>query len=186
MVCKTMSINRRGWKRSSGMLLSEALIAVAITSLAVLVLASFTMFSARSFSALFNYVDLNDDNRLAIDRITSDVREANRVTYFNGGQLVLEDSDGLSIVYSYSPHMRTLTRSKNGVSKVLLRDCDSLNFTIGQRNTIGGTYDVYPAATPATCKVVNVSWVCSRTIFGSKENSESVQTARIVIRRQGT
>ena len=51
---------------------------------------------------------------------------------------------------------------------------------------IGGSYDVYPAGTIATAKVIDVSWVCSRTLFGRKENTESVQTARIVIRKQGS
>jgi type II secretory pathway pseudopilin PulG len=181
-----MSIKPRTWRREAGMTLPEALIALAITGVLLVALVNFSMFSARSFSALFNYVELNDDNRLAIDHITADVREANRVIYYSTNSLTLEDSNGWPIVYSYSPNTRTLTRSQNGVIKVVLHDCDSLNFTIGQRNTVGGTYDVYPAATPLTCKVVNVSWVCSRTILGSRQNSESVQTARIVIRRQGT
>ena len=57
---------------------------------------------------------------------------------------------------------------------------------LGQRNPVGGSYDIYPAATAATAKVINVSWMCSRKIFGIKEDTESVQTARIVIRKQGT
>jgi hypothetical protein len=48
-----------------------------------------------------------------------------------------------------------------------------------------GSYDVYPAASAATAKVVNVSWICSRQIMNGMENTESVQTARIVIRKQG-
>jgi len=98
----------------------------------------------------------------------------------------LEDSDGVALSYAYDATARTLTRAKSGVSRILLKQCDRLNFSIGQRNAVGGSYDVYPAATPATCKVVNVSWICSRTIFGIKNNTESVQTARIVIRKQGT
>ena len=35
---------------------------------------------------------------------------------------------------------------------------------------------------PAICKLVSVSWRCSRTILGQKVNTESVQTAKIVIR----
>ena len=186
MDCRTTSTKGRSRQHCAGTLLAEAMIAIGVTAILVLVLVSFTMFSGRSFAALFNYVDLNDANRIAMDVITRDVRQANRVTAHTSTQITLEDTDGLSIVYSYSPNLRTLTRSKNGASRVILRDCDRLTFAIGQRNTVGGSYDVYPAATPATCKVVNVSWVCSRTIFGNKENSESVQTARIVIRKQGT
>jgi hypothetical protein len=78
-----------------------------------------------------------------------------------------------------------LTRTRNGVVKALLSGCDSLSFTIAQRNPVNGSYDVYPAATATTAKVVNVSWNCSRTVLGFKANTENVQTARIVIRRQG-
>lgn len=183
MVCKITSTKPR---RAAGVFLAEALIAVGITGMLVLVMVNFTMFSGRSFAALFNYVDLNDVNRVAIDRVTQDVRQANRVTYATTNRLTLEDYDGASVVYDYSPTRRTLTRSKNGVSKVILTNCDMLSFSLGQRNTLYGSYDVYPAATADTCKVVNVKWVCSRTIFGNKENSESVQTARIVIRKQGS
>lgn len=172
--------------RASGVALPEAVIAIAITAMVVLALVSFTMFSSRCFAALFNYVELNDENRVAMDRITSDVRQANRVVDYTSTRFVLEDHDGSTVVYIYSPDLMTLSRSQNGVSKVLLRGCENFKVTICQRNPIGGTYNVYPAATPATCKVVNVSWVCARSIFGNKENSESVQTARIVIRRQGT
>jgi hypothetical protein len=135
---------------------------------------------------MFNYVDLDDANRIAVDRITRDVRQSNKVTAYTTNSLTLQDSDGLPIVYSYSPDTRTLTRTKSGLTSVILHDCDTLGFSLGQRNPVGGSYDIYPAATPATCKVVNVSWICTRTIFGKKSNSESVQTARIVIRKQGT
>jgi len=55
-----------------------------------------------------------------------------------------------------------------------------------QRNPIDGSLEVYDAASFDVAKVIDVSWVCSRTIFGRKENTESVQTARIVIRKQGS
>jgi hypothetical protein len=32
--------------------------------------------------------------------------------------------------------------------------------------------------------LIEVSWICSRQIFGKKVNTESVQTAKIVIRKQ--
>jgi hypothetical protein len=34
--------------------------------------------------------------------------------------------------------------------------------------------------------VVDVTWKCSRTILGVQANTEAVQTAKIVIRKQGT
>ena len=78
-----------------------------------------------------------------------------------------------------------MTRTKAGANKRLLTGCDALTFTIAQRTPKDGSYEVYPAATPATAKVVNVSWNCSRLVLGRKANTENVQTARIVIRKQG-
>jgi len=176
-----------------GFVLSEILVVMGISTILILAITAFTMFTGRSFAAIFNYVDLDDANRVAMDQLSSDIRQANRVTAFttNGYSLTLEtpdDAGGVSSLnYAYDPTARTLTRSLNSASKVILRDCDTLNFDIRQRNPIAGSYDVYPVATTiSTAKVIDVSWVCSRTIFGRKENTESVQTARIVIRKQGS
>lgn len=182
MDCRTTSTE----KRRAGSVLPEAIIAVGVTGILVVTLCAFTFFTGKSFAALFNYVDLDDVNRIAMDTLTRDVRQSNRVTGATTNTLTLEDADGSSIVYTYSPTAKTLTRNKNGVSKVVLTECSKLSFNLGQRNTSTGGYDVYPAATPTTCKVVNVSWMCSRSIFGRAENTESVQTARIVIRKQST
>jgi YD repeat-containing protein len=170
----------------AGFSLTEMLFAMGITTLLVLVVVSFTMFSNRSFVTLSNYVELDDANRLAMDQLTRDLRQCNRITSATSTVLTVEDSDGFSLTYTYDPAARTLTRTQGGAVKVLLTQCDSLSFTLGQRNPVGGSYDVYPAATAATAKLVNVSWVCSRKILGVKANTESVQTARIVIRKQGT
>jgi hypothetical protein len=169
-----------------GFALTEMLFAMGITVLLVLVVCAFALFSARSFATLTNYVELDDANRLGMDQLTRDLRQCNRITGATATTLDLEDADGFTISYLYSPTAGTLTRTKAGVAKVILTECDALSFSLGQRNPVGGSYDVYPAATAATAKLVNVSWVCSRKIFGMKANTESVQTARIVIRKQGT
>lgn len=170
------------------MVLPEALVAIGVVALLVLVVCAFSVYSSQTFAVLFNYVDLDDANRTAIDTLTRDVRQANRVKACSpdGRSLVLEDADGTDISYVYDPAQKTLTRTKNGVRQVLLHGCQRLYFRICQRNVMGGTYDVYPVATPDTAKVVDVSWLCSRTVLGGLENTESVQTARIVIRKQGT
>ena len=186
MASKITSIKRRGQGRKGGFVLTEIVVALGITILLFAAVCAFSAFSAKSFAAMFNYVDLDDINRIAMDQITRDLRQANRVTAFTSTSLTLEDSSLAALSYTYSAKARTLTRLKNGISRVILKDCDRLAFTVGQRNPVGGSYDVYPAATASTAKVVNVSWACSRTICGVKENTENVQTARIIIRKQGT
>lgn len=163
------------------------MVAAGITTLIVLVLCSFAVFSGHSFAALFNYVDLDDANRIAMDRITRDVRQANRVKAATETSLTLEDADNTEIQYIYDPAAKTVTRKKEGRPwETLLTGCDRLTFTLGQRNPKGGTFDIYNPSSMDVVKVVNVSWQCSRKILGRRENTESVQTARIVIRKQGT
>ncbi|MEJ2010407.1 MAG: hypothetical protein P8Z30_20015, partial [Acidobacteriota bacterium] len=71
---------------------------------------------------------------------------------------------------------------------VLLTNCEYLAFGISQRNP-SNEFCFYPATNtttskldPSLCKLVDVSWKCSREIFGKKVNTESVQTAKIVMR----
>jgi hypothetical protein len=148
------------------------------------VLASLMMFTARSFLALSNYSELNDNNRITMDTMTRDLRECNRVISCSATRLDVQDSDGATISYIYSPGARTLTRSKNGVNRTMVTECDMLAFNLGTRDPIAGSFAVVPTSNVSQAKVVNVSWNCSRSILGSKVNSENVQTARIVIRKQ--
>jgi Tfp pilus assembly protein PilW len=182
MDCKLTSTRRQ---RRAGGTLVEALIAIGVTGLIMMALASISMVSGRSFVAFANYVDLDSANRIAMDILTRDIRECNRVTGYTTNRLIIEDFSGFSVTYEYDQDRQTLVRSRNGVSKTLLTGCESLNFNIAQRNPLNGNYDVYPTATVSDAKVVNVSWNCSRNILGHRANTENVQTARIVIRRQG-
>ena len=168
------------------MLLVEMLVAMAIGSILLIALCALSFYSSHSFVALTNYVDLDRFNRNAMDTITREMRQTKKVTSFASDSVTFEDYDGLSLTYTYSPGTRKFTRIKNGSSTVLLNDCDSLSFTIAQRSPVPGTYEVYPVATAGTAKVINVTWKCSRSIFGKVANTENVQTARIVIRKQGT
>src|SRR5439155_21655553 len=108
MVCKLMSTSRK----ASGFLLAEALVAIGITSLLVLAICAFTMFSGHSFAALFNYVDLDDANRICMDQLTRDIRQANKVNSFATNQLDLDTTPsggaGSSVSYTYDSVARNL------------------------------------------------------------------------------
>jgi hypothetical protein len=186
MVCKTTSTEAACRLRTAGIGLLELLIAIGLTGLLVLVLTNMSMLSGQMFVSFVNYVDLNDANRIAMDMVTGDLRECSRVTACSATQLVIEDSDGVAITYAFNPGASTMTRTKAGIVRTLLRGCDTLTFNLGTRNPVGGTFEVVPTTKVTLAKVVNVSWNCSRTILGRKANTENVQTARIVIRKQGT
>lgn len=168
------------------MTLVELLLATTVGSIIALGMAQLAMYSGRSFAAMANYVSLDRASRNALDTMSKQIRQTNKLTDFSATSLTFQDADGGTLVFSYDSNHKELIRSKNGVAdaKPLLTECDYLRFSIFQRNPIGGSYDVYPTATVTTCKLVQLSWVCSRQIFGLKVNTESVQSSKIVIRKQ--
>lgn len=171
-------------RRARGFTLVELMVAMAVAALLMMVVGTIALYSGRSFAALANYTDLDHASRNALDILTRDVRQTQRLSSYQTNELVFVDSDGQPLTFRYSAADGTLRRIKGGTSQLLLTECDYLKFSIYQRNFIDGTYDQYDAATADTCKLIEVSWICSRQIFGKKVNTESVQTAKIVIRKQ--
>lgn len=168
------------------MTIVELLVSIAISSMIALALAAMMFYSSRSFAALANYADLDHRSRVTLDVMSRDIRQADKLTSFSETALTFQDYDGGSLSFVYDPVAKTLTKVKNGVaeSKPLLTECTQLKFTIFQRNSIGGTYNQYGAASAATCKLVQLQWTCSRKILGVEKNTESVQSAKVVIRKQ--
>jgi hypothetical protein len=78
------------------------------------------------------------------------------------------------------------TAGQIGKPETLLTGCETLSFRLYKRNTITNTYEQFPASLPSEAKVVDIAWKCTRSILGVSANSEAVQTAKIVIRKQGT
>jgi prepilin-type N-terminal cleavage/methylation domain-containing protein len=184
MDCKITSTTSTS-RRQQGLSLVEVLAALGIGSILLIAILSISFFSARSFAALTNYVDLDNHSRNALDQITREIRQADRLVRSSEHELEFQHGAGW-IRYTYDPDARTLTRNANGRSTVLLRECDSLRFAIYQRNPIPSTWDQFdlPTENPTLCKLVQLSWVCSRTIMGARVNTESVQSAKVVIRKQ--
>src|SRR6476646_7688707 len=107
MDSKIMFINKKSHR---GFVLSEILVVMGITTILVLAVMCFFMLSGRSFAAIFNYVDLDDANRVCMDQLSRDIRQALRVKNFatnnNIVTLTLDDA-GTDIAYSYDAGQRT-------------------------------------------------------------------------------
>jgi hypothetical protein len=64
-----------------------------------------------------------------------------------------------------------------------LQECDKLEFGVFQQNPIPTTFtQVLPTNSLALTKVIQLHWVCSRTIMQAKLNTETVQSAKVVMR----
>src|SRR5262245_43899385 len=106
-----MSIERSK-RRERGMTLIEVLIALGIGGILMVAVASMTMFSSKSLAGLYNYVDLSTANRLALDKMTREIRQVQRLTEFATNKLTFVDYDGKKLVYEYVPDERVLKRTK--------------------------------------------------------------------------
>ena len=165
----------------SGATLVEFLIGLVISGLVLAQVCMLWFYSSRTFVAQMNYVDMDQTSQRALDTLSREIRNTKALTSFATNQLVFTDYDDLLLTYSFSE--KQLVRVKSGVKKVLLKDCDTASFAIYQRNPVAGAYDQYPTASPATCKLVEVKWKCSRKLFPSAPaTQESMQSAKIVIR----
>jgi prepilin-type N-terminal cleavage/methylation domain-containing protein len=187
MDCKLTSIKATSVCRRAGMTLTEVMVAMGAGCVILLVIGSLSLWCGRSFAAMANYADLDNASRNALDRMTRDVRQVDCLLSFATNQLTFRDFDDQPLQFRFDSSAKTLTRVKAGIPETLLSDCTALEFSIYQRNPKNGTYDQYPVANGdvTTCKLVQVSWICSRKLLPTDLiNSESVQTAKIVIRNQ--
>jgi|ERR1041385_1564613 Tfp pilus assembly protein PilW len=185
MECKITYIKPRRRQASAGLTLVEFLVAIPLGLLVLGMIILFAFYTSRTFAGLLNYADLEGRSRNAVDLMSQQIRQTSRLTGYTTNKLTFSDYDAKTLEFTYDPATRTLTRTKDNVSTVLLKECDSLNFAIYQRCTTNGTFDQYPTSLQASnCKVVQMSWLCTRTIVGAKLNSESMQTSKIVIRNQ--
>jgi len=171
-------------KKSLGFTLIEMIVAAAIGGMIVAATAAIIVYSARSFAALWNYVELDQDSRNALDAMTRDIRQADSLNSWATNKIVLNFDGPKLMTYEWNPNTEILIRIYEGETQTLLEGCKWLRFWIYQRTPIGGSYDQYPTATASTAKLVQVSWRCAREIMNAELNTESVQSAKIVIRRQ--
>src|SRR5690349_5322046 len=99
-------------RRTAGFTLVEFMIATGIGFIVLAAIAITSLYSARSFAALKNYLDLDEHNHLALDHMTREVRQVHQLTAYNSTSLTFEDFDGLPLQYSYDAPGRALVRTK--------------------------------------------------------------------------
>ena len=204
------------------MTLIELMVATGIGGVLFVAVMALTFYSARSFAAIGNYINLEAQNRKTLDSLSQEIRQANAVKSCDATHLVLicinpgatntytleammGDTKALQmgtshelgqnfakafdIVYSSSAGSQehawtTLTRTLDNETRVVLTQCDSLSWDMYQRNMSGGTDQPIPTTDPNECKLIKITWACSRSILGKTANTESVQSAEIMIRKK--
>ena len=179
MDCKITSTNRRP---TAAFTLPEILVSSALGLIVLLVVGALSVYSGRSFVAIANYVGLDQDSQLALDKMSREIRQAHRLVEFSSSRLTFEAGDKQQFTFSYDPNARTLVRTSGEATNVYLTDCDSLEFAKYQRTTISNTFDAYEPAYVTNTRLIQVTWTCSRTILGAKMVTDSVQSTKVVLR----
>jgi type II secretory pathway pseudopilin PulG len=190
-----MSHRTRKERGAGGMTLIEVLLAMGIGSLVLAAVLFISLFGFRSFGAMANYTELDNRSRNTLDLMSRDIREAAQVADLkNTGTtrwLLLTNAAGNSIKYTWDASSQMLVCEKTGEPvAVYLTGCERWDFQVFQRTPrTNNTYTFFPATNafgvfdPSICKVINMSWKCSRRLL-NRYNTESVQTAQVVLRNK--
>ena len=173
--------------------LVEMMVAVGIFSLGSASLMGLYVFSIKSMASMYNYAVLDQYNRLAMDLLTREIRQSKQVRAYTTNSitiLAVDDTGTASDVrYSFNAGTKEMVRHNlsDGTTKVLLNNCSLLQFDLFTRcpsNAVFGSFPVAINNWSNTVKVLQLTWKTSMTLPSGIVNSENVQTARIVIRKQ--
>src|ERR1035437_9771104 len=171
---------RRGWT------LMEMMVAMLLASVVMAAVISANITISRAMLATANYNDMNKTSRNALDLLSFDVRNAAYVTNYSARALTLVNtfSNVTRITYAWDGTNYLNRTQAGGTARVLLSGCGYFNFNYYLRVPQANLQFVPTTNSTSTnsVKLISVSWICARTILGSKLNTESVQTANIVIR----
>ena len=165
----------------------EMIVALACGSIILGAFVATTVVVGNTMVSVGNYNDLNKMSRQTLDRFSRDVRNAFRVgDNSTPTLLVLTNSYGGNKVIQYSwdgSNVLTRVEISGGTTNTtrMLTNCEVFSMSFYQRNPTNN-FNFFTSVIPAQIKLISVSWRCTRTVLGSKLNTESVQTANVVMR----
>lgn len=182
-------------RRQAGWTLLETSIAVCISSVIMAAVMQTSMFTSRSFVAMGNYNELDQDSRNALDTMTREIRQAKVFSpqYYRTNMMFFTNLNSSYFGYLWDPRTKVVSRLSgdfnpasssflNIRTNTMLTGCQYFSFRIWQRNPTNGFRFPYSSTSSAIdTKLVDVSWRCQRRVL-NQFNTESVQTAQIVLR----
>jgi Tfp pilus assembly protein PilW len=144
------------------------------------------------FVAMANYQNLDKTSCNALDTLTRQIRGDSALMSYQSTSFLLFTNDTLGrsdrIAFNANAGTLTLTTTQNGVTTVTtnLTGCDTWTCSLYDGVPTNSMTDIsfYPTTDPASTKVVQMNWKCSRSYLGTKLETESVQTAQIVLRNK--
>ena len=175
--------------RTRGFTLVETMVALGLGSLVLAYVMVLFVSSVTNFTGLGNYASLTGQSRMALDLLSRDIREATQIvgcqTNLSVVTLTLTNAfEGTTVAYNWNPATGVLACDKTGQpTRTLLTGCNSWTFSFYQR-TPNNSWTFFPTTDLTLCKLINMSWKCSRTVVGQRRNTENVTTAEVVLRNK--
>lgn len=182
MECRSTSTRRRD---QLGVTLIELMVAVAVSAILFTAVALLMFYNTRSLAALSNYADLDKESRYALDLMSREIRSATAIESYSTNEIIFSTAGGTNnLRYFYSAQAEEFAQFKDNARTELLTGCKSMTITLYGRNMISNQFSQFAVTNLANAKMVQFNWRCERTILGTQINSENVQSAKIVVRKQ--
>ncbi len=177
---------KRRLRQCGGWTFMEMMVALACGTIVMLAFIATTISVATTMMAAGNYNDLNKSSRNTLDWLSRDVRNSTSVGASSSStSVIITNSTGATVItYAWDGSnvlSRTEVNSGSSIRTMMLTNCEIFSFSYYQRNPTNN-FAFVSTTNPAQIKLVSVSWRCSRRILGAKLNTESVQTATVVMR----
>jgi Tfp pilus assembly protein PilW len=169
------------------MTLVEMTVSVVIGAIIMGAALALVIFSAKTYSSIADYDDLNRKGRNALDLISQDVRQSQHLSSYVSNStsqvITFTNMPGSTPTYfNYTYSQGNLTRNWGTQSSVLISNIISLSFSFYQRNP-SNNYTFIPTTDPTLAKLISVSWICTKPGFGSAPgDTEDFQEAKVVVR----
>lgn len=185
MKLQILTRNRRRFTR--GMTLVELMVAATAGLVVLGAFVAITLNVNTMMKSVGNYGDLDEYSRNTLDMLSRDVRNASAVSSLSTtNDLILTNMfSGTTVITYLWDGSNVVTRTYGGGRpQIMLTNCNYLDFDYFIQVPTNNLQfsDITNAISTNEIKLVSVSWRCTRSILGAKLNTESVQTAQIVLR----
>lgn len=141
-------------KKNKGFTLVELVIVITIIGIAASIIGTMLLGVVNAWTFKFNRNDILWDGRLALDRVTREIRtvkNSTSVTLASTAQFRFTDTGNKDITYSLTS--TNLNRTEDGIANLLAADVSSITFTYYYAN---GTVIPAPAVSPSTTDIRRV------------------------------
>ena len=174
-----------------GMTIIQTVVALGLSTMVAGAIMALFLFGLRSFDAMSNYTQMDANSRQSVDLMLREIRQATSVvsSQTNTSSTILtlantNASPAITNTFTWTKDTRLLTWAQTGQStRTLLSGCNSWSYTFYLRNA-DSNGNFYVTADPTQCKLINMSWACTRTNKSNLLNSEAIVTAEVVLRNK--